>query len=121
MRKLPYSFPYPNAALRSRPAVRAGRMTGLRNLIDIYCACLNKTPDEVVKEFSGSGYGQFKEAVGEAVVSVLDPLQKRVAELEKDKAYIDSVIKNNAEKASYYSMKTLRKVQRKVGFPDRIR
>ncbi len=94
---------------------------GLRNLIDIYCACLNKTPDEVVKEFSGSGYGQFKEAVGEAVVSVLDPLQKRVAELEKDKAYIDSVIKNNAEKASYYSMKTLRKVQRKVGFPDRIR
>ena len=94
---------------------------GLRNLIDIYCACLNKTPDDVVKEFDGCGYGQLKEAVGEAVVSVLEPLQKRVAELEKDKAYIDSVIKNNAEKATYYSMKTLRKVQKKVGFPERIR
>ena len=94
---------------------------GLHNLIDIYCACLNKTPEEVVKEFSGCGYGQFKEAVGEAVVSVLEPLQLRVKELEKDKAYIDSVIKNNAEKANYYAMKTLRKVQKKVGFPERIR
>jgi tryptophanyl-tRNA synthetase len=94
---------------------------GLHNLIDIYCACLNKTPEEAVREFEGCGYGQLKEAVGEAVVSVLEPLQARVKELEKDKAYIDSVIKNNAEKASYYSQKTLRKVQKKVGFPERIR
>ncbi len=94
---------------------------GLHNLIDIYCACLNKTPEEVVKEFSGCGYGQLKEAVGEAVVSVLEPLQKRFAELEKDKAYIDGIIKNNAEKANYYATKTLRKVQKKVGFPERIR
>jgi tryptophanyl-tRNA synthetase len=94
---------------------------GIRNLIDIYCACLNKTPQEVEKEFSGSGYGQFKEAVGEAVVSVLEPLQTRVKELEKDKAYIDSVIKNNAEKAGWYAQKTLRKVQKKVGFPEKIR
>ena len=94
---------------------------GLRNLIDIYCACLNKTPEETVREFTGCGYGQFKEAVGEAVVSVLEPLQARVRELEKDKSYIDSVIKNNAEKAGYYAAKTLRKVQKKVGFPERIR
>lgn len=94
---------------------------GLRNLIDIYCACLNKTPEEAVKEFSGCGYGQLKEAVGEAVVSVLEPIQKRCAELEKDKAYIDGVIKNNAEKAGYYAQKTLRKVQKKVGFPEKIR
>jgi tryptophanyl-tRNA synthetase len=94
---------------------------GIRNLIDIYCACLNKTPQEVEKEFSGSGYGQFKEAVGEAVVSVLEPLQTRVKELEKDKAYIDSVIKNNAEKAGWYAQKTLRKVQKKVGVPEKIR
>ena len=60
-------------------------------------------------------------AVGESVISVLKPLQEEVGRLEKDKGYIDSVIKNNSEKASYYATKTLRKVQRKVGFPDRIR
>ena len=94
---------------------------GVKNLIDIYSACTNKLPQDAVKEFEGKGYGDFKMAVGEAVVSVLKPLQDEVARLEKDKAYIDSVIKNNAEKADYYAMKTLRKVQRKVGFPDRIR
>ena len=41
--------------------------------------------------------------------------------LSKDKAYIDGIIKENAEKANYYAMKTLRKVQKKVGFPERIR
>ncbi len=94
---------------------------GLKNLIDIYSACTGKTAEEVVREFDGRGYGEFKMGVGEAVVSVLKPLQDRVKELEKDKAYIDAVIKNNAEKAQYFSNKTLRKVQKKVGFPERIR
>ncbi len=94
---------------------------GIKNLIDIYSACTGKTPEDTIKEFDGKGYGELKMAVGEAVVSVLKPIQDRMAELEKDKAYIDSVIKNNAEKANYYAAKTLRKVQRKVGFPDRIR
>ncbi|MDY5022666.1 MAG: tryptophan--tRNA ligase [Blautia sp.] len=94
---------------------------GVKNLISIYSACTEKTPEEVVKEFEGKGYGDFKVAVGESVISVLKPLQDEFARVSKDKAYLDSVIKNNAEKASYYATKTLRKVQRKVGFPDRIR
>ena len=94
---------------------------GVKNLISIYSACTEKTPEEVVKEFEGKGYGDFKVAVGESVISVLKPLQDECARVSKDKAYLDSVIKNNAEKASYYATKTLRKVQRNVGFPDRIR
>lgn len=94
---------------------------GVKNLIDIYCACTGKTPSEVEREFDGKGYGELKMAVGEAVTAQLSPLQAEVARLEKDKAYIDGIIKNNAEKASYFANKTLRKVQRKVGFPDRIR
>lgn len=94
---------------------------GIKNLIDIYSACTGKTHEEVEKEFDGKGYGDFKLAVGESVVSVLKPVQDRFYELEKDKAYIDSVIKENAEKANYYAQKTLRKVQKKVGFPEKIR
>lgn len=94
---------------------------GIHNLIDIYCACTGKTPEEVVKEFDGKGYGEFKLAVGESVADILTPLQERFYALEKDKAYIDGVIKENAEKAGYYATKTLRKVQKKVGFPERIR
>ena len=94
---------------------------GVKNLINIYSACTGKTPEEVVKEFDGKGYGDFKLAVGESVVSVLKPLQEEAARLTKDKAYIDGIIKENAEKAGYYANKTLRKVQKKVGFPERIR
>jgi tryptophanyl-tRNA synthetase len=94
---------------------------GVRNLLDIYCACTNKTPEEAVKEFDGQGYGALKEAVGESVVSVLQPLQERYEELTKDKAYIDGIIKENGEKAAYFANKTLRKVQKKVGLTEKIR
>ena len=94
---------------------------GVRNLLDIYCASTGKTPEEAVREFDGKGYGELKVAVGESVVSVLKPVQDRFNDLSKDKAYIDSIIKENAEKANYFATKTLRKVQKKVGFPERVR
>ena len=94
---------------------------GVSNLIEIYGAVTGKSFAEVEKEFEGKGYGDFKLAVGEAVADMLTPLQNRFDELSKDKAYIDGVIKENAEKANYFAQKTLRKVQKKVGFNERIR
>lgn len=94
---------------------------GISNLIEIYSACKGISHEEVEKEFEGSGYGDFKLAVGETVADALAPLQARFAELSRDKAYIDNIIKTNAEKAGYYAGKTLRKVQKKVGFPEKIR
>ena len=94
---------------------------GIRNLIDIYSACTGKSVADIEKEFDGKGYGDFKLAVGESVVDTLKPLQAKYYELEKDKAYIDQIIKANTEKAEYVATKTLRKVQKKVGFPDYIR
>ena len=94
---------------------------GIKNLIDIYCACTGKTSDAAVADFANTGYGDFKLAVGETVADTLAPVQKRYEELLQDKAYIDGIIKENGEKANYYATKTLRKVQKKVGFPERIR
>ena len=92
---------------------------GISNLIDIYSACTGKSVEEIEKEFDGKGYGDFKLAVGETVADLLKPLNERFNELSKDKEYIGGIIKENAEKAQYYSTKTLRKVQKKVGFPVR--
>ena len=94
---------------------------GIMNLINIYSACSGKSTEETVKEFEGQGYGVFKEAVGDEVNKILQPLQLKMAELEKDKGYIERIIKENAEKAQYYANKTLRKVQKKIGFPERPR
>ncbi len=91
---------------------------GIKNLLDIYCAVTKKTVDEAVKEFSGLGYGQLKEIVGEAVATELAPLHARYEELLKNKDYVDRAIKNNAEQAAYYANKTLRKVKKKIGFTE---
>ena len=94
---------------------------GISNLLDIYTVATGKTIEEAEKEFAGVGYGEFKQSVGEAVVAVLKPLQERYAELEKDKAYIDGIIKENQGKAAYYANKTLRKVKKKLGLTEMIR
>lgn len=94
---------------------------GVSNLMEIYGVVTDKTMDEVAKEFEGKGYGDFKLAVGEAVADMLEPFHQRCDELEKDKAFINECIKENAEKASYFANKTLRKVHKKLGLTERIR
>ena len=94
---------------------------GISNLLSIYCAVTGKKIAEAEKEFAGAGYGTFKTAVGEAVVAELEPVQKRVKELEANKDYLDAIIRSGAEKASRLADRTLTKVQKKVGFPPRIR
>jgi tryptophanyl-tRNA synthetase len=95
----------------------AENQPGVSNLLDIYSACTGKAVAEIEAEFAGRGYGDFKLAVGEAVADTLAPLQTRFTELGQDKAYIDNIIKSNAEKAAQTAGKTLRKAQSAVGFP----
>ncbi len=89
---------------------------GVANLMTIYSACTGKTFDEIEVEFAGQGYGAFKPKVGEAVVETLRPIREEAQRLMKDKAYLESVYRAGAEKASYVAEKTLRKVYKKVGF-----
>ncbi len=91
---------------------------GVSNLLDIYSACTGKSIEESEKDFDGKGYGDFKLAVAESVVSILKPMQDEFERLSKDKEYIDGIIKANDEKAAYFANKTLRKVRKKVGFTD---
>ena len=89
---------------------------GVANLMTIYSAVTGKTFDEIEAEFAGLGYGAFKPKVGEAVVETLRPIREETQRLLKDKAYLESVYRAGAEKASYVAEKTLRKVYKKVGF-----
>ncbi len=91
---------------------------GVSNLMSIYSAVSKKSYEEIEKEFAGSGYGDFKIAVGERVAEELLPIQNKYQELMKEKSFIESCMKNNAEKAYYVSNKTLRKVYKKVGLTE---
>lgn len=95
---------------------------GISNLLNIYCAVTGKTIAEAEAEFANSsGYGNFKISVGEAVVAALEPIQKKVADLSNNKDYLDSIIKMNGERASNLADRTMKKVFKKIGFPERVK
>lgn len=89
---------------------------GIVNLMSIYGGVTGKSFDEIEAEFKGKGYGDFKLAVGEAVADKLATMQEEYKRVSSDKAYIESCMKQGAEKAYKVSRKTLQKVQKKVGF-----
>ena len=89
---------------------------GVNNLMGIYSCVTGRTYEEIEQEFSGKGYGDFKAAVGEAVVEHLRPIQERFSQLIQDKAYLEKCYTENAEKASRIANRTLSKVMKKVGF-----
>ena len=88
---------------------------GVANLMQIYSACTGRTFAEIEAEFEGKGYGAFKPAVGEAVVELLRPIREEAEHIIRDKAYLESVCRNGAERASAVAGRTLRKVYKKVG------
>ena len=92
---------------------------GVANLMAIYSAATGKTYEEIEREFDGQGYGAFKPAVGDAVIEALRPIREEATRILADKAYLESVYKQGAEKAGYVANKTLRKVYKKVGFLPR--
>ncbi len=94
---------------------------GISNLLSIYSGVTGKTIAEAEKEFAGVGYGAFKNAVGEAVVAKLEPIQKNFKDLQNNKDYLDAIIKEGAQKAERIANRTLDKVQKKIGFPLTIR
>ncbi len=98
---------------------RSPEKPGVTNLIEIYSAVTGMTPEAVENEFNGKGYGVFKPAVGEAVVEALRPIREETERLLADKAYLETLYRQGAEKASALADRTLRKVHKKVGFAPR--
>lgn len=92
---------------------------GVKNLLDILIAINGSTSEELVAYYKDKGYADLKKDVADAIVSELEPVQNKVNEILKDKKALEEIYKLGAEKASYVSMKTLRKMQKKIGFIPR--
>ena len=92
---------------------------GVANLMSIYSSVTGKSFPEIEKEFEGKGYGVFKPAVGEAVIETLRPVREEAERMLADKAYLQQVYTEGAQKASYIARKTLRKVYKRIGFVEK--
>ena len=94
---------------------------GVSNLLSIIAALTGQSVEEAAAELQGQGYGKLKDRVSECVIETLAPLQSEHKRLMADKAYLQGVLKENAEIANRMALRTLRKVQRKVGFAERLK
>ncbi|MDD3920262.1 MAG: tryptophan--tRNA ligase [Eubacteriales bacterium] len=92
---------------------------GVSNLLSIYCSCTGKTPEEAIVDFEGKGYGALKMGVADAVIATLKPVQDKYYQVLNEKAFLDSVMKKGAEKASEAASRTVRDVYEKIGFVAR--
>ena len=108
---------FARAVTDSGHEIRAGAdKPGITNLLNIYCAMTGKTVAAAEKEFADASYETFKRAVGESVVSVLAPIRAEYNRYINDKAELERIMRDGAEKAARIARRTLSKVYRKVGF-----
>ncbi len=94
---------------------RAPDKAGITNLIDIISVIRDVPPEEVEREFDGSGYGDFKGAVADAVVDYLAPVRERYGELRPDEGAIESMLAAGADKAREIASETLASVRDRMG------
>ena len=92
---------------------------GVSNLLSIISALSGESMDSICAELNGQGYGALKNRASDCVIAALEPLQTEFKRLIANKEYLFSVLNGSAEKAAYLAAKTLRKVQKKVGFAPR--
>ncbi|WP_123039411.1 tryptophan--tRNA ligase [Cohnella candidum] len=87
----------------------------ISNLMSIFSQCTGKSLDEIQKDYEGQGYGTFKKDVAEAVVSVLEPIQRKYADIRAS-GEIHRILKDGAERASAVAETTVREVKEAMGF-----
>lgn len=87
---------------------------GISNLLTIMSSLTQRSVEDIAIEYNGQGYGTFKKAVADVVISELETLQNKVNEIKKS-GIIEKVLEDGANKARYLARKKLSKVYRKIG------
>jgi tryptophanyl-tRNA synthetase len=106
-----------SAVTDSGREVRRGgpEKAGIANLLEILAVARGVSMDSLEAEFDGAGYGDFKRAVGEAVVKLLAPLRERYGELRGDEAALEEILREGAEKARELAAPVIRDVRAAMG------
>ena len=101
--------------LPAEPAGLAGRAEA-RNLVGIYAALADLTPDAVLAEHGGKGFGAFKEALADLMVAVLAPIGAETRRLLADPGHIEAILAEGATRAAALADPILAEAERLVGF-----
>jgi len=104
----PLPLPATVADLAARPEAS--------NLVTLYAALSDRTPDDVLAEFEGKGFGDFKPALTDLAVSQLGPIGAEMTRLMADSAEIDRILQDGARRAEAIAQPIIAEVKEIVGF-----
>ncbi|MBT7076763.1 MAG: tryptophan--tRNA ligase [Pelagibacterales bacterium] len=86
------------------------------NLLNIYSALSNENIKKVVEKFEGRQFSDFKKELNEIAVETLAPITKEMRKLLEDKTYLESIIKDGANRANILAQPIITKVKDIIGF-----
>ena len=86
-----------------------------RNLVTIYSALSDRTPQSVVEEFAGKGFGAFKPALADLAIATLGPIRELLSEMLKDRDSVANALAAGAERAAALAAPTLLAAKHAVG------
>ncbi len=104
------------ATTDSNPAVEfEGAGPGVLNLLSIHQAFTGWTDDQMKQHFAGMRYGDLKKQVAEVVVANLEPFQQRYRDILSEPGYLDTVLREGAERVAPIANDTVRLVKERMG------
>jgi len=104
------------AVTDSKPAVDYAELgAGVENLLNIFQAFSGWTNAQVRGHFEGMRYGDMKKNVTEMIVSKLEPIQRKYAELTAEKGAVQKILRQGAERVAPIAEATMRQVKERVG------
>ena len=96
------------------------KQPGIKNMVDICSKIISEKPETFTEKYKGKGYAEFKNDVAEIIISETEPIRQEAEKILKDKAYLEKIYRDSAEKAEKIAWKTLSKVYKKIGFIPRF-
>ena len=101
-------LPSDNKNLSQRPEVE--------NLLGIYSSLNNQSLSNSINEFSGKSFSEFKAKLADLVVEKISPISEEINKLQKDRNYIDGILKSGGEKANAIALKKVQEIKKIIGF-----
>ncbi|MGQ0559630.1 MAG: tryptophan--tRNA ligase [Sphingosinicella sp.] len=105
----PAPLPDNEAALDGRPEAR--------NLVTIYAALADRSPQQVLEQFAGQGFGSFKPALADLLVATLRPIRERLEKFRSEPGAVEKILVEGSARAGEMAAPTLAAAYRAVGLP----
>ena len=104
----PLPMPSNSSELEKRPEAK--------NLLGIYASLTKSNLENIIKEFSGKNFSEFKDKLSEVLVEKISPISIEIKKLLNDQKYLDEILLDGYEKADKIASKKVKKIHEIIGF-----